>query len=1255
MMWPTNEATKKSTVPFKKCVSNNQNEKKETLPFFHTAEIPSQQIGITRDLQPQKSGSKFFYTQSNDDLPNLINELNECINEFQITIEKISDISIKSHLKDCPNTFFDTARRILNYINNNTTASRDLIIEHVQKDIIIVSNKKNFIESEDTNFLEKKLIKHEFTSILTCYTKILSYYDDNQDLTIQQSAGQTVQSNQQGKKLFFEAWQTPHNQLPASAINEDQKTDSINTILNSEVHQHIIEDIKNYFIQRGQKEGLNLFILSSAKDCIDLQAIELAIQYSNTMKDYYITSVFFDFLNLKEGYHRLHLDLDSKFSGKPSALEEAIKKLIEAKTKDKRLLIILFDVSHEDEDKFRATFNSPNHKIDVIVLSKKPFWNENEEIIEDLDEASQINFLSESIRNEGKIIDFTKKYLKDLLEIKLVNFYLQKITIESFVEEFKRTFDVLQSNELHQGYKNKTLETLLHNRCNNNMQEEDLLLLKFFVLFGSSLLPLSFFEGEYQTSIKNLVQLGLLLKIRDVIIIPGSIKTFFSDYILSKQNQLDVSSLASFLQAKFPESGGDSVAHCHSHFYIHYFEKFAQISAEKFSKLRSKELCRFFTQVGIYLIHEQRDFKKGEYFLKRAIKFVLKNDVNKAKPLIHLSYISFLLADYKSVLEYLNQADNFFKDPASSSKEIEELKDLSKNFLAITYKFQGKLNDSEMLMREVLATQQNNVMYLHNLALILKSQDKYEESIELINKAFEIQEKNDPKNAPMATILNSKGAILSFRGSRLGCKQDFEDAKSHIDKARTIRNNLFQDEPHHPDIAFSIDTKATLYFHKGLYKDAIRNYLIALKKFKLFFEKNNKNVHIGATYIGIAESYEMLDNLNEAKKYYEMAHSQLESFTLPTLYHARIFRNLARLEIKFKKSDPTKKYDLKKAKNYLEDAKRIYQNIYGASTHSDEAQCYEIEALLTFNVLQIVTCLNSAKNIYSRLSNQLKEQEIQFKIDQIEDKLKRAPFCEFRLEEKFVPEHYLNFASKCEQVKRYRECALNRLNLNQKEWLLEIGCGTGAFLKEVLNKYKNIQVTGIDINKNMIAICQKNDKLKRTVDFKVADVMNLPRVFSMASQFDVVFIDRVMQHIPQNNLYETLERIHSVCKSRIIICDTVFTQVDIKPESDISKKIVQCYRNDWVHSPDFAENVEWILEELNFEIIFSQVFDSECRTFEQVLKVGAFRELTFNKLKENQVLTEQEIQIWTNQIMEAEKKNELCLYAPIKVIEARKK
>lgn len=64
-------------------------------------------------------------------------------------------------------------------------------------------------------------------------------------------------------------------------------------------------------------------------------------------------------------------------------------------------------------------------------------------------------------------------------------------------------------------------------------------------------------------------------------------------------------------------------------------------------------------------------------------------------------------------------------------------------------------------------------------------------------------------------------------------------------------------------------------------------------------------------------------------------------------------------------------------------------------------------------------------------------------------------------------------------VKKFFEPALNKIDLSNKNFFLDIGCGDGTFLKSVLKRNKNIGILGCDLSKESVRQTKKNINLKK--------------------------------------------------------------------------------------------------------------------------------------------------------------------------------
>ena len=93
--------------------------------------------------------------------------------------------------------------------------------------------------------------------------------------------------------------------------------------------------------------------------------------------------------------------------------------------------------------------------------------------------------------------------------------------------------------------------------------------------------------------------------------------------------------------------------------------------------------------------------------------------------------------------------------------------------------------------------------------------------------------------------------------------------------------------------------------------------------------------------------------------------------------------------------------------------------------------------------------------------------------------------------------------------------------------VLDVGCGEGFLLNEIKNKYKNISLTGIEMEASFKLKNKLKNKGIRLIEQKIE---NLDKI---KNKYDTVICTHVLEHILDINLaYENLKKI---CKKRLII------------------------------------------------------------------------------------------------------------------------
>lgn len=93
------------------------------------------------------------------------------------------------------------------------------------------------------------------------------------------------------------------------------------------------------------------------------------------------------------------------------------------------------------------------------------------------------------------------------------------------------------------------------------------------------------------------------------------------------------------------------------------------------------------------------------------------------------------------------------------------------------------------------------------------------------------------------------------------------------------------------------------------------------------------------------------------------------------------------------------------------------------------------------------------------------------------------------------------------------------------EFILDVGCGTGACSRQLRDLFPKSKVTGIDIAEGMIKVAKKSQKLFKKINYQIADADLLPFT---DNHFDLVFSSLSVQWMP--DLKKTFNELHRVLK-----------------------------------------------------------------------------------------------------------------------------
>ena len=149
---------------------------------------------------------------------------------------------------------------------------------------------------------------------------------------------------------------------------------------------------------------------------------------------------------------------------------------------------------------------------------------------------------------------------------------------------------------------------------------------------------------------------------------------------------------------------------------------------------------------------------------------------------------------------------------------------------------------------------------------------------------------------------------------------------------------------------------------------------------------------------------------------------------------------------------------------------------------------------------------------------------------------------------------------KTQQSVRNIVISLMKVDKENYDRILDIGCGMGdfsIFLSQLLPKSK---IIGMDYSKNMISLCDcaKNDYGGDNIEFKVADILNTP---FEDCEFDIIVCINVIHHIHRKDLDKAVEEISRITKKTVVLeiknRNTPYYLIK-KLRSILSSKIVVC-------------------------------------------------------------------------------------------------
>lgn len=125
---------------------------------------------------------------------------------------------------------------------------------------------------------------------------------------------------------------------------------------------------------------------------------------------------------------------------------------------------------------------------------------------------------------------------------------------------------------------------------------------------------------------------------------------------------------------------------------------------------------------------------------------------------------------------------------------------------------------------------------------------------------------------------------------------------------------------------------------------------------------------------------------------------------------------------------------------------------------------------------------------------------------------------------------FLNTIISFNRDKYWRKVAVSKLNLKDNDHILDVACGTGKLCFEILKQNKNVKITGLDFNKDMLMVAKKeliSKNLMEKVELIQGDAMEMPfedntfssaiSAFALRNVPDVPTVLREMKRVVKND------------------------------------------------------------------------------------------------------------------------------------------
>jgi tetratricopeptide (TPR) repeat protein len=237
------------------------------------------------------------------------------------------------------------------------------------------------------------------------------------------------------------------------------------------------------------------------------------------------------------------------------------------------------------------------------------------------------------------------------------------------------------------------------------------------------------------------------------------------------------------------------------------------------------------------------------------------------------------LADLYYTTANFAKAEKLRKELLNETRQKENNQEIpfQSNELALVYKSQGRYEEAIELFKQALEIDEKTIgkehphyaTRLNNLANVYQLQGKYEEAIELFKQALEIDKKTIGKEHPhYATRLNNLANVYKLQDK-------YEEAIKLLKQALEIDKKTIGKE--HPDYATRLNNLALVYKSQGRYEEAIELYKQALEIDEKTIGKEHPDYASGLNNLAVV--YQLQGKYEEAIELFKQA-SEIDEKTI---------------------------------------------------------------------------------------------------------------------------------------------------------------------------------------------------------------------------------------------------------------------------------------------------------------------------------------------------------------------------------------